>query len=224
MKNFSVFDIVGPIMIGPSSSHTAGAARLGKMARAIFGNKTPKKAMIYLHGSFANTYKGHGTDLAIIAGLLGFETDSVQLRNSFEFAKKENLDFTFIPTDLGALYHPNTAKIVLFDDDDQSVEIIGKSVGGGNIVISEIDGYEISLRGDFPTIFTKHQDVPGIISKVSNILAKNDINIAFMKVFRKEKRKDATMVIESDDIVSDSVLHELSEIPCVQVVRFIEPV
>ena len=224
MKDFSVFDIIGPVMTGPSSSHTAGAVRLGKIARAIAGNETPLSAEIYLHGSFAETYKGHGTDLALISGLLGFETDSPEIKKAFEFAQVEGLKYSFLPIDLGPSYHPNTVKFSLFKKDGTKIEIIGKSTGGGNIAITELDGYEISLKGDLPTLFTKHKDIPGIIHQVSGILCNHKINIAFMKVFRKEKRLEAIMVLETDDIISQDIIRQIQEIPSIVSTHYLDPV
>ncbi len=224
MKNFSVFDIIGPVMIGPSSSHTAGAVRLGKIARGIAGNETPILANIYLHGSFAETYRGHGTDLALISGLLGFETDSPNIKNAFKFAAEEGLTFNFFQTDLGPDQHPNTVKISLQKKDGSEIAIIGKSVGGGNIAITELDGYEISLKGDLPTLFTKHEDIPGIIHQVSGILCDNKINIAFMKVFRKEKRLEAIMVLETDDIIPENIIKQIQDIPSILSTHYLDPV
>jgi L-serine dehydratase len=224
MKDFNVFDIIGPIMVGPSSSHTAGAVRLGKIARAIAGNQTPSSAEIYLHGSFAETYKGHGTDLALISGLLGFETDSPDIKKAFEFAEKEDLKFNFFPVDLGPAQHPNTVKFSLIKKDGTKLEIIGKSVGGGNIAITELDGYEISLKGDLPTLFTKHKDIPGIIHQVSGILCDHKINIAFMKVFRKEKRLEAIMVLETDDTISKDIIKQIQNIPSILSTHYLDPV
>lgn len=224
MKNFSVFDIIGPIMIGPSSSHTAGAVRLGKIARAIADNQTPRSADIYLHGSFSETYKGHGTDLAIISGLLGFETDSPNIKEAFKFAEKEGFVFKFIPIDLGPSYHPNTVKFSLVKKDGTLVEIVGKSVGGGNIAITELDGYEISLKGDLPTLFTKHKDVPGIIHQVSGILSNHNINIAFMKVFRKDDSLEAIMVLETDDTISENIIEDIQNITNIVSTSYLNPV
>ncbi len=224
MKNFSVFDIIGPIMVGPSSSHTAGAVRLGKIARAIADNQTPASADIYLHGSFGETYKGHGTDLALISGLVGFETDSIHIKEAFSYAEKEGLKFNFIPTDLGPTHHPNTVKLSLTKKNGQKVEIIGKSVGGGNIAITELDGYEISLKGDLPTLFTKHKDIPGIIHLVSGVLSAHSINIAFMKVFRKEKSSEAIMVLETDDVISQEIIKEIQNIPNIVNTNYLNPV
>ncbi|MFZ7103731.1 MAG: L-serine ammonia-lyase, iron-sulfur-dependent subunit beta [Peptococcaceae bacterium] len=222
MREYSCFDILGPVMVGPSSSHTAGAVRLGRVARSIAGG-LPREVEIFLHGSFAQTYRGHGTDLALIGGLLNFNTDDVRIRNSFTLAKEQGLEFKFIPTDLGDGLHPNTVKFLLITPGKDKLSITGASIGGGNIVITEINDYDIELKGDLPAIITTHQDIPGVISKVSGVLAANKINIAFMRVFRKEKRKLAQMIVETDEGAPQEVIEEILRLEPVVNVRAIEP-
>ncbi|MDK2824059.1 MAG: L-serine dehydratase [Clostridia bacterium] len=222
MREYSCFDILGPIMVGPSSSHTAGAVRLGRLARSIIGG-LPEEVEILLHGSFAQTYRGHGTDLALIGGLLGFNTNDVRIRDSFSFAQSVGLKFRFISTDLGDGFHPNTVKFIVFTKNQEKLTITGSSIGGGNVVITEINGYEIKLKGDLPTIITTHQDVPGVISRVSGVLANYKINIAFMRVFRKEKRKLAQMIVETDEQVPQEIIEEILKLEPIVNVRFIEP-
>lgn len=222
MRDYSCFDILGPVMVGPSSSHTAGAVRLGRLARSIAGG-LPQRVEIFLHGSFAQTYRGHGTDLALIGGLLNFNTDDTRIRNSFAIAKELGLDFKFTPTDLGDGFHPNTVKFLLLTGENEKISITGASIGGGNVVITEINGYPIELKGDLPTIITTHQDIPGVISKVSRVLADNKINIAFMRVFRKEKHKLAQMIVETDERVSQEVRENILNLESIVNVRVIEP-
>ena len=142
----SIFDIIGPVMIGPSSSHTAGAARLGKMARCIFGS-VPKKVEMTLYGSFAKTYKGHGTDRALLGGLLGFKEDDKRIRNGKELADEASLDYTFIesPLDIG---HPNVVKFDLYGEKERHMSVVGRSIGGGQIMITEVDGNDMSMTGE----------------------------------------------------------------------------
>ncbi|KJS22670.1 MAG: serine dehydratase [Clostridiaceae bacterium BRH_c20a] len=223
MREYSCFDILGPVMVGPSSSHTAGAVRLGRLARAIAGGM-PKEAEIILHGSFSQTYRGHGTDLALIGGLLGFNTDDVRIRNSFAIAGETGLIFKFTPTHLGEGFHPNTVKFLLVTAEDEKLSITGASVGGGNVVITHINDNEIELKGDLPTLITTHHDIPGVISRVSGVLAEYKINIAFMRVFRKEKRKLAHMVVETDDKVNSVVINDILKLDPIVNVRSIEPV
>lgn len=216
-----VFDIVGPIMIGPSSSHTAGAVRLGRMVRLILGEE-PKKAAVYLHGSFALTHKGHGTDKALAAGLLGMETDDEQIRDVFELTKEKALDIEFIPADLGDV-HPNTARIVAIGINGREVTVTGASVGGGNIVITEIDNYAVELAGNYHTLITIHEDKPGIVAIASHILSQHSINIAFMRVSRQNRGAQALMIIETDQSIGPKVLDSVKNIEAVKVALAIPP-
>ncbi|MEK4253100.1 L-serine ammonia-lyase, iron-sulfur-dependent subunit beta [Ureibacillus sp. FSL K6-2830] len=210
MKFTSVFDIIGPIMVGPSSSHTAGAVRIGKVARDLFGKK-PTWAKIHLYGSFAETYRGHGTDVAIVGGLLNFDTFDTRIIDSFKHAKEENLQFEFIP-ETANKEHPNTARIVLGDEESElSIEAI--SIGGGKIEISEVNGFKLRLTGGMPAILVVHNDRAGCIANVANILAMHDVNIGHMEVSRIDRGSTALMVIEVDQNVDEKILTQISLIP-----------
>ena len=204
MANIGIFDVLGPIMIGPSSSHTAGAARLGKIARTIV-NKPIKDVTFLLHGSFKETYKGHGTDRALVAGILGMMPDDERLRDALLIAEKEGLEVHFLPADLGQV-HPNTVKILMTDCDDINWEVLGSSIGGGLVEIYEINGNKAKITGEYPTIITCHDDIPGTVSKVSTLFYDNDINIAHMTLVRSQKGKDATMTFEVDNNVSEELI------------------
>lgn len=204
MKNYSMFDVIGPRMIGPSSSHTAGAARLSKVARKIGGEEITQ-VTFYLHGSFAKTYKGHGTDRALVAGIQGMEPNDENLRNAMEIALDKGISFEFIEADLGEV-HPNTVKIVMKSMSGKTTEVIGSSVGGGNIKIFGVNGLDVEFTGEYPTLLIRHIDKPGAIAKVSLILSEYDINIAFMRVFRQSKGKDAFMIIETDNQINEEVI------------------
>lgn len=204
MANIGIFDVLGPIMIGPSSSHTAGAARLGKIARTIV-NKPIKDVTFLLHGSFKETYKGHGTDRALVAGILGMMPDDERLRDALLIAEKEGLEVHFLPADLGQV-HPNTVKILMTDCDDINWEVLGSSIGGGLVEIYEINGNKVKITGEYPTIITCHDDIPGTVSKVSTLFYDNDINIAHMTLVRSQKGKDATMTFEVDNNVSEELI------------------
>lgn len=206
----SAFDIIGPIMIGPSSSHTAGAVRLGLMARAILGEEV-KIINIKLYGSFAQTYKGHGTDRALIAGIMGFKPDDERIRNSLEIAKEKNIEFNFFKVDLEDA-HPNTAIIELIGVTDRKIEVTGASIGGGNIIISAVNNYEVQLSGKYPSIIIVHQDMPGVVNGVTAALARYNINIAYMKVSRSERGAEALMNIEVDDTISDEAVKACSRV------------
>jgi L-serine dehydratase len=219
MKYRSAFDIIGPVMVGPSSSHTAGAARIGRVARTLF-EKQPKKAVISLYGSFAQTYKGHGTDLALVAGLLDFDTFDERIRNSLEIAEQSGMEVVF-QTEEAVTDHPNTVKINLYDG-QRELEVIGISIGGGTIEIIEINSFKLKLSGD-PAILVIHQDRFGIISAVTTVLSKYQINIGHMEVARKEKGETAIMVIEVDQKIEEAVMEELRRLDNVdRVIRMVE--
>lgn len=204
MKNYSAFDIIGPKMVGPSSSHTAGAARLGKIAGKL-SDFDIKSVIFLLHGSFAKTYKGHGTDRALMAGLLGMKESDEELKNSLEIANEKGIKYEFMEADLGEV-HPNTVKFIIEKSDGTKVELMGSSIGGGNIKIIEINGLKLEFTGQYPTLITRHTDHPGIIANITRILADHNINIAYMSVYRQDKGQDAFMVIESDDILDIRLL------------------
>ena len=202
MREVNIFDILGPIMIGPSSSHTAGAVRLGNMAAMIFGRPV-SRVDFYLHGSFAKTYKGHGTGVALVAGLLGLSPDDERLPQAFELAKARGLEFDFHEADLGYV-HPNSVRFQLRADDGE-MSVVGSSLGGGTIEIVQIDQTEVSLRGDYPTIILEYPDQPGVIRRITAIISGAGVNIAGMKVNRIQKR--ATMVLELDSKISRATFH-----------------
>ncbi|MDN5710505.1 MAG: L-serine ammonia-lyase, iron-sulfur-dependent subunit beta [Planococcus sp. (in: firmicutes)] len=210
MKFKSVFDIIGPVMIGPSSSHTAGAARIGRVARDLFGRQ-PAWAKIHLYGSFAETYKGHSTDVAIIGGLLDYDTFDERIKTAFEEAEKLGMSYEFI-AETGNVDHPNTARIVIGDEKSE-MSMMGISIGGGKIEITELNGFPLRLSGNHPAILVVHDDRSGCIANVANCLYKYDINIGHMEVSRKERGDMALMVIEVDQTVDQEVMGELRELP-----------
>lgn len=206
-----VFDIIGPIMIGPSSSHTAGAVRIGKYARSVLG-ETPVKAVIRFSGSFAKTYKGHGTDKAVIAGILGMDTDDARIRNSMQIATEEGLDFTFIEEDIDGA-HPNTAEITLTSANGRVALIQGASIGGGNIVINKINDTEVAISGKSDTLVIPHDDIPGMIAVVTNILAEKGVNVHGFSLGRDRKGGTAVMTIEIDGNIDESINKVIMECP-----------
>ena len=191
----SVFDIIGPVMVGPSSSHTAGAARIGKMAAALCPFE-PKQINIYLFESFAETYRGHGTDVALMGGLMGMNPDDDRLHESLILAKEAGIIVNFIPL-AEKVSHPNTARIVMRNGEEK-MEVTGISIGGGSAEIISIDGKDVNIDGKIPTILIKHQDKPGMISQVAKILSDLNLNIATMRVEREGRGSEAYMVIEID--------------------------
>ena len=206
MHTFKTFDIVGPCMIGPSSSHTAGAARLAHIAWHIAGEDV-HKAELTLYGSFAETGRGHGTDKALLAGVLGLDPDDERLRYSMLLAKEAGVEYeiNFVADQPGEYDYANMARIRIEDHDGTITDVLGASIGGGNIVITEINGMPISFTGEYPTLIVRHNDMPGTISKVTAVLAKANINVAGMRVYRHSKGQEAYMVIETDTPVPGPV-------------------
>lgn len=201
MADYSIFDVMGPIMIGPSSSHTAGAARIGRLAKKICG-KDFTKVVFHLHGSFAKTYMGHGTDKALVAGALGMLPDDENLRDSFEIAKKRNVNYSFEEVDLGDV-HPNSVKVEMFYEDGRISYVIGSSIGGGNIKIIDIDGLKIDFTNAFPTLILKYNEQKGIISFVSTLLAENEYNIE--KMITEKNNGIVTLLVEIDKELTDEM-------------------
>jgi L-serine dehydratase len=216
----SLFDILGPIMVGPSSSHTAGACRLGLMARAILGG-TPQRARIALHGSFAATGEGHGTHRAIVGGLIGIAPDDLRLKHAYDEAKAAGVAWDFVEVDLGDDAHPNTAVLELTRDAEE-VTVRGASIGGGRIEVTEIDGFPISLAGDYHTLVVLARDEPGTIMTITGLLAAERINLATMRVDRTGRHKDALMTIEADAPIPERVLDELREFEWLRWVRRVD--
>lgn len=211
-----VFDIIGPIMIGPSSSHTAGACRLGRLFRSLCGG-TPEKVRFALHGSFARTGSGHGTDLALIAGILGLREDDPRVRDARQLAESEGLAVEFARIDLGEDAHPNSVEITT-----ETHRMIGSSIGGGRAEISTIDRYQVQIDGSLPTVFLIWRDSPGVLAKVAAELASAGSNIATVRLSRKEKHGEAGATIELDGLPPTGIVERLEKIPEVKEVKIIE--
>jgi L-serine dehydratase len=209
MQFKSVFDIIGPVMIGPSSSHTAGANRIGRVARKLFG-RLPETVQVILYGSFAKTYKGHGTDLAIISGILDFDTADERIPEALNIARDMGLDVTFIQSDED-VEHPNTARIVLRDKQG-GLEIVGVSIGGGSMEIREVRQLDDTPSGKTPAMLVLHEDKYGAVANVTSLLAKHHINIGYMEVSRSTKGQ-SLMAIEVDQSVDDSLIHHMYGLP-----------
>jgi L-serine dehydratase len=204
-------------MIGPSSSHTAGACRLGELARAIFA-ETPTHARILLHGSFASTGPGHGTDIALVAGLLGMHPDDPQLPFALEAAHDAQLTVEFAEEDLGDA-HPNTAQFALTAADGREMCVRGSSLGGGDVVVNQIDHFEVELTGALPVLVVGHVDRPGVIAAVTSILAESHVNIASMQVSREQRGANALMLISTDAAVDRVTVERVAKQPGVTSVR-----
>ena len=209
-------------MIGPSSSHTAGACRLGELARAVYGG-TPRHARILLYGSFASTGPGHGTDIALVAGLLGMLPDDARIPRAFELADEAGMSVEFAEVDL-ADAHPNTAVFELADDSGLSMRVRGSSLGGGSVVVTEIGSYDVEITGDMPVLVVGHVDRPGVIAAVTGVLAECDVNVASMHVSRERRGAGALMLIETDAPVATVTADRIGAQPGVTSMRRIAAV
>lgn len=213
----TLFDILGPRMVGPSSSHTAGACRLGYVVQAILGG-TPDRAVVGLHGSFAMTGEGHGTRKAIAGGLLGHLPDDEALRDAEAEAIRRGLEVRFESVELGEDAHPNSA-VFEVGRDDERMRIVGCSIGGGRIEIREIDGFEVDLSGSLPTIVLVANDVPGTVARVTGRIAERGLNVATVRVDRTGRGERALMTIETDEDVPADVLSDLAGQPWIHWIR-----
>ncbi|MGP1440411.1 MAG: L-serine ammonia-lyase, iron-sulfur-dependent subunit beta [Treponema sp.] len=192
----NVFDIIGPVMIGPSSSHTAGAARIGFLARLLLGEE-PKEAIITLHGSFAHTYKGHGTDVALVGGILNFKPNDERIKYSLLLAKNSDLECTFKTEDIPEA-HPNTAIIELTSFSGKKISMQGSSIGGGNIEITKLNGKDVIITGQNPSIIVEYKDIPGRISEISSVMARHKMNISQLHISRDKRGGTAVVTIQVD--------------------------
>ena len=215
----SLFDVVGPVMIGPSSSHTAGAARLAFVARKIAGDFT--RVTFGLHGSFAKTYKGHGTDRALVAGALGLSEQDERLRTSFEMAEAVGLEYEFYQTEVGDA-HENTVLMTFYKENGESLEDVGSSLGGGRILITRIGEYPAEITADAPTLVIVWEDKKGMVSHVSQILAAHGINIGVMRLSRTGRGAVACCVIETDSELTPDILAKIRAVPGILSVRAID--
>ena len=194
-------------MVGPSSSHTAGACRLGLLARCLVGG-TPERALVELHGSFARTGEGHGTDKAIVGGLMGYRPDDERLRTSLETAEGEGLDYRFEKTTISDDAHPNTVRMTLERGERKAV-MTGSSLGAGRVLVTEIDGYPVEVSGSLHTIVLVAEDVRGSVARIAGLLAEHELNIATLRLTRKQRGGDAFMVIEIDEAPGEEVRDEI---------------
>lgn len=214
MRELSVFDIIGPIMIGPSSSHTAGALKIARVARMLAKTKIVS-AHFQLYGSFATTYKGHGTDRALVGGILGFETDDYRIRDSFRLAQEAGIEIIFMEMEMemDSNMHPNTVDIIVTEEDGTVSSLRGASVGGGEIEITRINGCEIKFAGKNNAVIIKQIDRPGVLASITKVFEVFDVNISSMTVFSKEKGGAAFSVLEIDGDLSDVGMEALLRQP-----------
>lgn len=208
-----IFELVGPIMVGPSSSHTAGAARIGLVGRKLL-NEEPVKAEIFLHGSFAATYKGHGTDKALIAGIMGMSADDERIPRSLELACQRGLEYSVSCVELRNA-HPNSVLLKLTGQSGGRIEMTAASVGGGRIEVRNIGGMELSFSAEHPTLIIKNEDQPGSVADVSRVLAELKINIGTFQVNRSSRGGEAIMIIECDEPISADTVERIAAMPCI---------
>lgn len=207
----NIFDMMGPVMVGPSSSHTAGAARIGNMGRTLLGEEVAR-ADIGLHGSFAETGFGHGTDRTLLAGLLGMKPDDLRIPNAYEEANRAGMAYSFRTVELRDA-HPNTALLELTGKSGKQLTLQASSIGGGAIVVNKIDGIDVNFTGDFNTLIVRNQDESGSVAAITSILSQVHINVANMSVNRHRRGGDALMVIETDQHIKPRQVEFLSELP-----------
>ena len=218
----SLLDIVGPVMVGPSSSHTAGACRLSRVARALL-EEEPVGARFELHSAFAKTMRGHGTDRALVAGALGLEVDDGRLKDALEIAKTRGLSFSFKPRNMGLEAHPNSVAIHL-EGRSRAISILGASIGGGMIEIREVDGFPVSLTAKDPCLLLFYEDRPGMVMRASEIIGRRGVNIASMEVLRRGKGEQAFMRIDLDAPLPPEDVASLKEMPGVHRVHVLDRV
>lgn len=221
MAFISLFEVIGPNMVGPSSSHTAGAVSMALLARKLFPAEI-KKVEFTLYGSFAKTYRGHGTDRALLGGIMGFETDDLRIRDSLSIAKERNLDYHFsIGQDTGE-EHPNTADIDMTGVNGERLFVRGVSIGGGKVKIVRLNQIDVDFTGEYSTLIISQTDRPGIVAHITKVLSEREVNIAFMRLFREEKGAKAFTVVESDERIPDEVVEQIRENPLVSDVMLVQ--
>lgn len=219
--DISLFDVLGPVMIGPSSSHTAGAARLARIAGKIAGEGF-EKVLFELHGSFEKTGKGHGTDKALLAGAMGIREDDERIRDAYQIAEEENFRYEFRKADLSG-YHENTVRLTFYYEGGRTRVIVGSSIGGGRIRIHKIDAMQAGISAERPTLVIQQRDVKGVVNEISGVLVKQGLNIGIMQLTRQEKGKLASTVIEMDQRIPARVKEELENQENILAVTIINP-
>ena len=222
MSFISVFDVLGPNMIGPSSSHTAGAAVIAGLARKLIAPPL-KRVDFTLYGSFAKTYHGHGTDRALLGGMLGFSTDDLRIRQSFQIADERRLAFAFTPNETETDIHPNTVDIRMENAAGQVMTVRGVSLGGGKVKIVRINGVDVDFTGEYSALIVVHKDTPGVVAHITRVLSDHNVNIAFMRLFREARGYTAYSIIESDGTLPDVIPDQLRGNPNIRDVMLVQP-
>jgi len=210
MSFISVFDVLGPSMIGPSSSNTAGTAIIAFLAQKMLQGSL-KKVEFILYGSFAKTYEGHGTDRALLGGIMGFHTDDTRIRDSFDIARQRGLEYHFTVNETETDVHPNTVDIIMTNTSGQTMTIRGESLGGGKVRIVRINQVEVNFTGEYSAVIVVHQDKPGVAAHITKCLSDCNVNIAFMRLFREAKGNTAYTIVESDGRLPENITEALTE-------------
>ncbi len=218
----NIYDILGPVMVGPSSSHTAGAVRIGQITRRLLGEK-PVKARITLSGSFAATGVGHGTDRALVAGLLGMKPDDMQVPDSFFLAEDQGLLFSFEEMQVKGA-HPNTAVLFVTGETGRELEVQASSLGGGRIMVNKLDGIQVDFTGESSTLIVHNMDQPGHVAEVTSMLSHKSVNIATLQLYRDHRGGYAVMVIETDQDIPQEALKWLSRLEGIIKVTYLNSV
>lgn len=221
MSEISLFDVIGPNMIGPSSSHTAGAVAIALLARKIFSQPI-NRVRFTLYGSFADTYKGHGTDRALLAGILGMHTDDERIRNAFAIARKKGLDYTFQIDKSQEDLHPNTVDILMENTSGKTMSIRGVSLGGGKVEIIRLNGIKVHITGEYCTLIVVQKDKPGVVAHIIKCLSKYQVNIAYMRIFRESKGGKAYTIVEADEPIPYEILREIEKKTAVKSAMLVE--
>ena len=222
MAFISVFDVIGPNMVGPSSSHTAGAASIALLAKKMIG-ETITKITFTLYGSFAKTYKGHGTDKALVGGILGFETDDIRIRDSFNIARESGLEFEFVCNheELEDI-HPNTVDMEITGESGRILKVRGESLGGGKVMLTRINGVKVQFTGEYHALIVIQCDNPGVVAGITSVLSSWDVNIAYLRVFREEKGGLAYTIVESDEEISEKAVEVIKKNPAIQDIMLVQ--
>ena len=222
MAFISVFDVIGPNMVGPSSSHTAGAASIALLAKKMIGEKITKITFT-LYGSFAKTYKGHGTDKALVGGILGFETDDIRIRDSFNIARESGLEFEFVCNheELEDV-HPNTIDMEITGESGRILKVRGESLGGGKVMLTRINGVKVQFTGEYHALIVIQRDNPGVVAGITSVLSSWDVNIAYLRVFREEKGGLAYTIVESDEEISEKAVEVIKKNPAIQDIMLVQ--
>lgn len=222
MAFISVFDVIGPNMVGPSSSHTAGAASIALLAGKMIGERITKVTFT-LYGSFAKTYKGHGTDKALVGGILGFETDDMRIRESFNIAKESGLEFDFVCNNSDDEdKHPNTVDMEITGESGRQLTVRGESLGGGKVMLTRINGVKVQFTGEYHALIVIQRDNPGVVAGITSVLSSWDVNIAYLRVFREEKGGLAYTIVESDEEISEKAVEVIKKNPAIQDIMLVK--